>query len=162
MSSLKITIPWTPRPKGSVQLNGVAQRWYNPSQKGMLKTREHARNCLPSKDLPYLKGPLLVIVHFVLPAHKSQPKRWRKEQHNKPHISRPDGDNLEKYLNDALSSIFWHDDCTIAWILRSKSQTSELEGKTIIYAVEIPHEKPDYEFLLSEIKKHINLEDQHD
>lgn len=75
----------------------------------------------------------------------------------RPHIKRPDGDNLEKFLNDALTGVVWEDDARIAWILRSKTTTNEKKGYTIFYAQEISDSQPDYEGILQAIREHIYI-----
>lgn len=72
-------------------------------------------------------------------------------------MKKPDGDNLEKYLNDSLTGIVWRDDSQITWILRSKTVTAEKEGYTIFYAQEIDHAQPNYDELLLAIREHIYI-----
>lgn len=107
--------------------------------------------------MPLLKGPLFVIVHFVMPAPQGLSERKRQAQNCLPHTKRPDGDNLEKYLNDALTGIVWADDSQITWILRSKTITSDKEGYTVFSAQEINDEEPDYNELLRTIREHIYI-----
>jgi Holliday junction resolvase RusA-like endonuclease len=130
-------------------------RSYNPSARGMKQVATFVRNQLLNRPIPLLKGPLLVIVHFVLPVPLSLPQRKREAQNCLPHIKKPDGDNLEKYLNDSLTGSVWDDDSRVAWLLRSKTTTSDKEGYTIFYAQEINEKETDYEELLIAIKEHI-------
>lgn|ERR1700722_13423297 len=155
MSSCKVLIPITPKPKASVQM--AKGRWYNPSARGMGQVASYVRKKFQDKPMPLLKGPLLVIVHFVLPAAVSQPKASRDAQNCLPHTKRPDGDNLEKYLNDSLTGIVWDDDARIAWMLRSKTLTNEKKGYTIFYAQEINDEASDYHGILQAIREHIYI-----
>jgi Holliday junction resolvase RusA-like endonuclease len=155
MSSCKIIIPFTPKPKASVELS--RGRWFNPSARGMKQVAEYVKKAFKDRALPLLKGPLLVIVHFVLPAPLSLPERKRRVQNFLPHAKRPDGDNLEKFLNDALTGVMWADDGCIPWLLRSKSITSARNGFTIFYAKEINNEPPDYEGLLETIRENIYI-----
>lgn len=74
-----------------------------------------------------------------------------------PHTKKPDGDNLEKFLNDALNGIVWSDDSNIAWLLRSKSLCDAKEGETIIYVKELANEAPDYERIVSDILENIKI-----
>jgi hypothetical protein len=93
----------------------------------------------------------------VLPAPLSLPKGKREAQNCLPHIKRPDGDNLEKFLNDSLTGVVWEDDARVSWILRSKTITSEKEGYTIFYAQEINDAGPDYHGILEAIREHIYI-----
>lgn len=158
MSTLKITIPWTPKAKASVRVgkNGM----YNPSCKGMLETRTHVTQQMEEQGLTMLKGPLLVIVHFEINAPLVYRGDKRRSLHTCPHMLRPDGDNLEKYLNDALNGIVWRDDSQIAWLVRSKSITAAKKGRTVLCVRELTEEKPDYELIISDILEHIKLGEQ--
>jgi len=156
MSSLKMTIPIKPQPKASVVLG--KKNWYNPNQRLEGLFREFVVANLPH-DFRILEGPLLVIVHFRLPT----PKRLKKDPlyraHGYPHTRRPDGDNLEKFMNDILKGIVFKDDCQIAWLLRSKTYTGEDEGSTTFFVKEIEDTAPpDYPQLLLAMEANINIE----
>ncbi len=133
---------------------------YNPSAKGMLRTREYVRDCLSEYELPLMTGPLLVIAHYKFPAPNSQPERIRKRLHLHPHAKRPDGDNLEKFLNDALKGIIWDDDAKISWLLRTKSLTTDKEGSTTIFVRELEPTEPDYPLIITDILENIELKDE--
>ena len=63
-------------------------------------------------DGPPLTGPLCVNIVFVLP----RPKRliWKKRPMPREwHASKPDRDNLDKAVLDALSGLLWVDDCQV-------------------------------------------------
>lgn len=72
-------------------------------------------------------------------------------------MKRPDGDNLEKYLNDSLNGIVWDDDARIAWVLRSKTITSDKKGYAVFYAQEISSKETNYEELLTAIQQQIYI-----
>lgn len=76
-----------------------------------------------------------------------------------PHIKKPDGDNLEKFLNDALNGILWSDDSRIAWLLRSKSLTDAKVGKTVIFVRELDNTYPDYQLIINDIIENIPIEE---
>lgn len=73
-------------------------------------------------------------------------------------MKRPDGDNLEKYLNDSLNGLLWFDDSQIVWHVRSKLITSEKNGSTTIFVSELPTGKTDYPELMKIISENINFE----
>jgi Holliday junction resolvase RusA-like endonuclease len=160
MSDFKITIPYTPKAKASVRVSKYGGH-YNPSAKGMNLVKAHVIKHLEANPMPRLTGPLLVICHFRIPAPLGRPQVKRRPQHLKPHIIRPDGDNLEKFLNDCLTGLVWNDDSQIAWLLRSKSLTFAKEGETVLYVKELDDVKPDYEAIIEDIKKHIEIEVTH-
>jgi hypothetical protein len=74
-----------------------------------------------------------------------------------PHTSRPDGDNLDKFLFDALTGVCWKDDSQIVWLLRSKTRTKESVGETCLFVSQIPFLCPDYFDLKDIISKNIYI-----
>ena len=155
MSSIKLIIPVTPKPKGSVK----AGKWsfYNPSARGMKLVRDAVEKSLPPNWKP-LEGPLLVICHFKMPTRLQTSGKKRQAINQHPHCIRPDGDNLEKFLNDSLNGLLWYDDSSIVWLLRSKTYTADKEGSTILFVKELPNDVPDYAALFADLGEHINLE----
>jgi hypothetical protein len=81
----------------------------------------------------------------------------RADNHDSPHWTRPDADNLEKFLNDSLNKVLWPDDACIAWTLRSKSWTEEREGYIKLYLRELGTGKNNYNLLVSDICQHIKI-----
>lgn len=160
MSSFKITIPYTPKPKCSVRLSRRNKGWYNPNSRGMLTTREYVTTHSSIDAL--LKGPLIVIVHFRMPIPESFKGPRRQRLHLLPHAKRPDGDNLEKFLNDCLTGVVWEDDAQIAWLLRTKSVTANKIGSTTIFAKEISTNTVDYNEILCSIREHIDQEEENE
>lgn len=68
-------------------------------------------------DVP-LEGPLHISLEFRMPRTKAHYGTGKKSGILKPgapvwHISRPDKDNLEKFVFDALSGVFYRDDSQI-------------------------------------------------
>ena len=155
MSSCRIVIPITPKAKASVRM--ARGRHYNPSAKGMNQVTNYIKKQFQGEKVPLLKGPLLVVVHFVLPAPLSVSKTRREQLNCRPMQKKPDGDNLEKFLNDALTGYVWDDDARVVWMLRSKTITIEKEGYTVFYAEEIPDAAPDYLKMLKTIEEQIYI-----
>jgi Holliday junction resolvase RusA-like endonuclease len=125
----------------------------------MLQTREFVKSFLKDKTFPLLSGPLFVIVHYRIPAPSTITYKKRLLQNKLPHIKKPDGDNLEKFLNDALNGIVWTDDSNIAWILRSKSITASKTGSTTIFIRQLPSHEQDYQTIINDIQDHIDVEE---
>lgn len=123
----------------------------------MKNLKEYVKSCLPLTEGPMMSGPLLVIVHFRLPPAKNIRFKRRKQLHCQPHTTKPDGDNLEKFLNDALTGVLWNDDAQICWLLRSKSYTQEMEGSTIIFVRELSN-MTNYDDILQDIREHLTIE----
>jgi len=99
-----------PRPR-SFAVKGKA-RMYNPATAEGWKQRIGTAALTQRPGTP-LQGPLRVSIDFYLP----RPKRLcRKKDPNGPirHTAKPDRDNLEKAVLDALTAIgFWGDDCQV-------------------------------------------------
>lgn len=57
--------------------------------------------------------PLKVVLEFHMPIPASWAKIKKKTALYKPHTSRPDIDNLLKFVNDSLNQILWVDDAII-------------------------------------------------
>ena len=156
MNSFKLQIPFSPRPKASVRMgiNGA----YNPSSRGMKQVSLYAQAHINSLGRKALSGPLLVIYHFLMPQVKQLAGYKRLLLASKPHCKKPDGDNLEKFLNDAFNGILWSDDAQIAWMLRSKSYAEGTKGSITIFACEIPNEKCDPLLIQKIIQENMNYE----
>lgn len=155
MSIFRIKIPYTPKAKASVRTGKYGH--YNPSSRGMLQCQSYVREHLKDYKLPLMTGPLLVICHFLIPVPRHVKKLKRAKDHLLPHTKRPDGDNLEKFLNDSLNGIIWDDDSKITWLLRTKTLTAEMEGSTTIVVRELANEPLDYDLILETIKEHIYI-----
>lgn len=155
MSALKIKIPFSPKAKSSIRL-GLG-RFYNPNARGMKKVHDYVKLKLRKEKLPLFSGPLLVIMHFRIPVAVSHPLQKRRALEAHMHTKVPDGDNLEKFLNDALTGVVWDNDSKIAWLLRSKTYSSEKAGETILFVRELPEGVPDYEQLIADITDNINF-----
>lgn len=73
-------------------------------------------------------------------------------------MKKPDGDNLEKYLNDCFTGLLWKDDAQIAWMVRSKSWTESKEGETYIFLRELPVGPQPYDLILTDICEHLKVD----
>jgi len=124
----------------------------------MRRTREYVAEQM--KDKPPLTGPLLAIVHYRLPVPPSAKAYKKRNLHLTHHHQRPDGDNLEKFLNDALQGLMYTDDCQISWILRSKTFINAREGETILHFRELKSDKVNYEEIMEAIQDHIEIMEQ--
>lgn len=136
-------IPITPKAKQSWRLSNNSR--YNPSAKGMQVVRGYIRKAMDEHGYSILEGPLLVVLHFRIPTPQGAKPIPRALKHLWPHTSRPDGDNLEKLINDALNGTLWKDDSQIAWVLRSKSYINAKDGEIILHVYEIKNGPPDYD-----------------
>ncbi len=154
MSYYKIRISHTPKAKASVRMQ--KSKWYNPSAKGMARTTNAIKEQLPP-DFKILEGPLMMIVHYRLPTRKFASAKRKKFLDGQPHVLRPVGDNLEKFLNDCMTGVVFKDDCQIAFLFRSKTLINSLEGETLIFIRELRSmEVADYGQMVHDIQDHIS------
>lgn len=86
-------------------------------------------------NMPLLEGPIHLDATFYMKAPESISKIKRAALFNKPHLFKPDLDNLIKYICDVSSNLLYHDDCVIA----------------VITAKKVYDEKPRTEFTLRQI-----------
>lgn len=68
--------------------------------------------------LPHFREPLEGPVRLRIVATFEIPRSWSKAKQaatlGQYHTQKPDGDNIEKQIKDALSRIAWRDDCQVA------------------------------------------------
>lgn len=107
---------------------------------------------LTDKKLPMFTGPLLVVVQYRIPAPLSLPEKKRRPLHLEAHTKRPDGDNLDKFLNDALTGVLWDDDARIAFLFRSKINTKERIGETELFVRELDPGKVSHFDVLNDLE----------
>lgn len=122
----------------------------------MARTINEIKAQLPA-DFQLMQGPLMMIVHFRLPTRKFIAQKRKKELHGQPHVLRPDGDNLEKFLNDCMTNVVFKDDSQIAFLFRSKTLINSQEGETIIFIRELRSMCPtDYLQMVKDVQDHIS------
>lgn len=111
------------------------------------------------EDFEPLIGPLFVISHYRMPIPKYTHTAKKRRMHCTPHAKKPDGDNLEKFLNDALKGLIWKDDAQISWLVRSKTYINALKGEIVLYVREMGEGPIDYSFIMEDVQKHITLKE---
>ena len=112
---IEFTVPDVPiaQPRQRVTVTAGKPRTYTPTKhpvnafKAAVKMAASAAH-----DGAPLLGPVSLTICFVLPRPggkywktKPMPRYW--------HIKRPDSDNLEKAVMDALTKLVWHDDSQV-------------------------------------------------
>lgn len=100
----------------------------------------------------------MVVAHFVIPAPKGFKQHIRETYQGVMHDKKPDGDNLEKFLNDSLTGVVWQDDARISWLVRSKTYTSAKEGYTQLFVKELESGVTNLEQIISLVQENINPE----
>lgn len=113
-------IPWVrPRRKGN--------KYYDPQVKKKIEKQWELKSQI--KCLYKNSDPLKVTIEFHMPIPKSWTKLKKQRSINKPHSSRPDIDNLLKFMNDSLNSILWKDDALIYEVHIRKFYSDEPKTK---------------------------------
>lgn len=77
-----------------------------------------------------VSGPLIISVVLFMPIPQSWSKKKREAFHLQPHISRPDLDNMVKWIGDVGNGILYDDDAVICAMHAYKFYS--LEPKTVI------------------------------
>jgi Holliday junction resolvase RusA-like endonuclease len=100
-----------PRPR-AFSRNGHAAVYEAPRRHPVHAFKALVRLAAMEHAGPALEGPLAVAFVFVMPRPKAMCWKTRPTP-RVPHDSKPDLDNLQKSILDALS-ILWHDDAQVA------------------------------------------------
>lgn len=86
-------------------------KYFDIQMKEKERMRQEIKN---SKTVPILSSmPIKVTVECHMPIPASWPLIKQKNALHKPHVSRPDADNIMKFIGDALNGLLWTDDCLI-------------------------------------------------
>lgn len=122
---LKITVPAIPvgQPRMRAMSRGGHAKLYTPR---LIKSSDGTKRIHPIHDFKAtikhvasgwfsgapLRGPLRVDVICVFPRHSA--KVWKsKPMPRYPHVQKPDRDNVDKAVLDALKGIVFADDCQV-------------------------------------------------
>lgn len=152
MKPISITVPIVPvaqpRPRATVR-NGHAAV-YSPQTAGkkgerlphpVVEFKSQIRAAFAAAyQGPPVDGPLAVYCMFVFPRPASM--RWkRKPMPRDWHVAKPDRDNLDKAVLDALNGLSWHDDSQVAYGIVCKciaSGNEQPKAKILISELQTP------------------------
>lgn len=120
MDPVRFTVPLPPlaQPRVKAVVRGKHAGVYTPTKnsKGESNGVEEYKEAiqlfarLAMGGRPPIAGPVRCDVVFVFPRGKS--REWLKKRPGRlRHTVKPDRDNLDKCVLDALKGITWHDDC---------------------------------------------------
>ncbi len=125
----EFVIPGKPIAKKRVKfaIRGKFAQMYNPSKKEQDTVKLVVRSKWRSSPIA---GPVELNVVFHMPIPSSWSKRKQEGHEGLPHISKPDKDNLDKFLYDCMSGIVYADDRQI-WRDTSKKIYSE-DPRTVV------------------------------
>lgn len=86
---------------------------YTPKDDPVQSWKAHIRySAIPNKPQAPWTGPVIMFIDFFLP-RPARLMRAKDPAGTIPHITKPDRDNLEKAVLDALKGIFFVDDCQV-------------------------------------------------
>jgi Holliday junction resolvase RusA-like endonuclease len=111
--------------------SGRQGNYYYDSQ---IFEKERARIEMLTQD-PYeiVQGPIYIDLTFYLPIPLSIGRVKRELLEGKPHDKKPDRDNLEKFIFDALRGVLYTDDAQIADGIVRKIYSLEPRTEIVIY-----------------------------
>ena len=95
---------------------------------------EFIKQCKGKYDSEYL-GAVSIKMNFYFQPPKNTSKKMMLEICNTPRLKKPDLDNLEKAILDALNGIAWHDDNQVY-----KIETEKLYAKEDRIVIEVVYE----------------------
>lgn len=110
------------------------------------------QQALGNTNQPLFSGPVAVVMVHRIPSPSSVMGSKRKLRDGAPHWHRPDGDNLEKFVNDALRGVVWDDDSRISVILRIKQECDCKTGSTLLGVFPLEHATLEYTSLLESMR----------
>ncbi len=144
-AQIKFTVPAVPvaQPRQRHAIRGKGKRQfvsnYTPTKHPVNNFKATVRMAAQQYPIKMFTGPLRVDCVFVLP--RPQNKRWKtKPMPRYYHTTKPDKDNLEKAVLDALSGILWVND-------------SQVSAGDVIKFVAAGDEQPHVEITVSELKE---------
>jgi Holliday junction resolvase RusA-like endonuclease len=115
MRLIEFTVPAIPVAQPRPRATSIAgrARMYTPTDHPIAAFKASVRLAAASAfSGPPMAGPLRVDCTFVLPRTNAQ--RWKtRPMPRLPHTKKPDRDNLDKAVLDALTGLLWADDCQI-------------------------------------------------
>lgn len=132
---IKINVPGVPVPQARPRFTRGGYV-YEPSKCKDYKAVVAAAARAAMRGKTPITGPVYVYCDFVMPIPKGWSKAKKEDALNgaiQP-LKRPDGDNLEKLIWDALTGIVWSDDAQIVQWAGAKWYG---EPETVVKVVEI-------------------------
>lgn len=120
---IEFIVPAVPvaQPRATISTQAGIPRAYVPTKHAVTAFKATCRQAAHEamgQGAP-LQGPIGLELTFILP----RPKRliWKsRTMHRVRHISKPDLDNLQKSVKDALSKLVWADDAQVCEVVADK------------------------------------------
>lgn len=109
--NISFTIPGKPYAKKRPRFSRKLGRAFDPKENGQFEGTV-AAIALPHFPQP-LSGPIALTVNVTFATPQSWSKKKTSETVHRPHLQKPDADNLAKAVCDGLNRIAWADDSQI-------------------------------------------------
>ena len=134
-SQFYIVIPCDPIAWKRAGVNFKAKSFYDKQCKEKVMVSSLVKQVIKAP----IDGPVAVTFKFNMPIPKSYPDKLRKGMVEQWHIKKPDLDNLEKFLLDAMNETAYHDDCQVCMVLKEKVYSLEPRIEIFINALALTH-----------------------
>jgi len=118
-----------PQPRPRVSTAGGFARAYVPKGHAIHAYRQAVAVAAQTAKASVHEDPVSVVIDFVFSRPKSHMRKSGLAA-DAPRLPRPDIDNLEKAVLDALNGVAWKDDTQVARVVKEK--TYGTEGRTTV------------------------------
>jgi Holliday junction resolvase RusA-like endonuclease len=118
-----------PQPRPRITVRGRHGHAYVPKDHAIHAYRQAVALAARAAGASVHEEPASVVIDFVFARPKSH-MRKNGLAANAPRLPRPDIDNLEKAVLDALKGVAWKDDTQVARVVKEKSWGTE--GRTTV------------------------------
>jgi Holliday junction resolvase RusA-like endonuclease len=118
-----------PQPRPRVSTAGGFARAYVPKDHPIHAYRQAVAVAARAAGASVHEDPVSVVIDFVFSRPKSHMRKSGLAA-DAPRLPRPDIDNLEKAVLDALNGVAWKDDTQVARVVKEK--TYGTEGRTTV------------------------------
>jgi Holliday junction resolvase RusA-like endonuclease len=118
-----------PQPRPRFTVRGEHGHAYTPKDHPVHRYRTAIAAAARAAGATVHRDPVRIVIDFVFARPKSHIRKAGLAK-NAPILPKPDIDNLEKAVLDALNRVAWHDDTQVACVVKEKSYGTE--GRTTV------------------------------
>lgn len=110
--TLQFVVPGTP--VGWQRADSKGRQRYDTPRNKAAKAQIGMLARVAMGSAPIISGPVVMSIRAEFEPAKSWSKRQRERALGNYHCQKPDRDNIEKLVSDALKGVVWVDDCQVA------------------------------------------------
>lgn len=135
MNGISFKVMGAPVPKGRPRFRAVGKFVQTYTPKKTLDAEKEIRKAFEEQNPTFrvpLNGPISLSIRFLMPIPASISKKQKETLKLKPHLKKPDTDNLVKTICDALNGYVWNDDSQICCIHAEKYYQLEVPCTIVI------------------------------